>query len=38
MKRFKTNMKTDKKVFKRTAMKTHKKNLAVAHSRGGIRL
>ena len=25
MKRYKTNMKTDKKVFKRTAMKTHKK-------------
>jgi len=38
MKRFKTNMKTDKKVFKRTAMKTHKKNLAVTHARGGIRL
>jgi len=38
MKRFKTKMKTDKKVFKRTAMKTHKKNLAVNHGRGGIRL
>lgn len=38
MKRYKTRMKTDKKVFKRTAMKTHKKNLSVNHGRGGIRL
>lgn len=38
MAREKMAMKTDKKVFRRTAMKLHKKNLPAAVNRGGIRL
>lgn len=37
-KRWKPNQKAVKKKFSRTASKTHKKNIAPAPMRGGIRL
>lgn len=38
MKRFKLKSKHSKKLFKRTAVRTHKRNMGHASMRGGIRL
>lgn len=38
MYRKKTNRRTDKKYFKKSASKTHKKNFKTGRMRGGIRL
>lgn len=38
MKRIKLSKRANKANFKRTAMRTHKKNIYLSHPRGGIRL
>lgn len=38
MKRFKLSRRSSKKMFKRTASRTHKRNMGHASMRGGIRL